>query len=356
MLREFCFRNAAVFHEHYKVRYIPRGLGSWLFYILCLLAILVAPVFIGLSMRNFWLRSNSFMQMPHVYFTDRCVLRYTTVKGQERLWTCSNEFNEKHINVHEQLAVLPFFSIYEDDRDGDGRVDFVTMILSLPINDVGDIAKDVTPSDMGDAVFRVDFLPEFFYEFDHHIVTLKMRTAALFSFKRDHWIPGTEGGPLSAITEGDLLFHSTEPLIASPNVRYTRTYIDSPFDNVTDVDELLNVPLFASQYTLRNQSLQFKPKLETVGGLALLRDENYNRVLGEDLDALGAFTWRIKLHIQRAEVNYVPSIQEALKWAWVQYFCIAYVLQRLLWWLRGILVKTGVLGSTAFFHRGWKSS
>ncbi|RNF03178.1 hypothetical protein TraAM80_05912 [Trypanosoma rangeli] len=346
-----------LFHEHYKVRYVPRGLGSWLFYLLCLLIILVAPVFIGLAMGNFWPLHGDFTQRPRVHFTDRCVLRYTTVGGQEKLWTCSNTFNEEFIEDQPALAVLPFFSIYEDDHDGDGRVDVVTMVLSLPINALNNGgAEGTSPSKLKDAVFRVDFLPEFFYEVDHYLLKLKMRTAALLSFEGPTWVPRGGGGPLAAITEGDLLFHSTEPLIVSPNVHYTRTYIDSPFDNVTDIDELLNVPLFAGQYTMRNQSVQFKPHVESAGGLALLRDDNYCRAIGEDLDALDDFTWRIRIRIQHAEVKYVPSTQEALKWAWVQYFSIAYILQWLLWRLRGVLVKMGVLSTTAFFHRSWKSS
>ncbi|RNF23176.1 uncharacterized protein Tco025E_02870 [Trypanosoma conorhini] len=345
-----------LFHEHYKVRYVPRGLGSWVFYLLSLLIVLVAPVFIGFAMGNFWLRRGEFTQKPRVRFTDRCVLRYITVGGQEKLWTCSSTFNEEFVDGQPELAVLPFVSVYEDGRDADAGVDVVTMVLSLPLPALSGGAEGTSPPGVKDDVFRVDFLPEFFYEVDHYLLKLKMRAAALLSFERASWAPGGARGPLAALTEGDLLFHSTEPLIVSPDVHYTRTYVDSPFDNVADVDELRNVPLFAGQYTMRNQSVQFKPYVESAGGLAMLRDDNYGRVLGEDLDALDDFTWRIRLRIQNAEVKYVPSIQEALKWAWVQYFCIAYVLQWLLWRLRGVLVKSGVLKTTAFFHRGWKSN
>ncbi|KEG12249.1 hypothetical protein DQ04_01861080 [Trypanosoma grayi] len=344
----------ALFHEHYKVRYVPRGLGSWLFYIICLLILLVAPVFIGLGMGGFWLDSGYLVRMPYVRFTNRCVLRYTTVLGQEKLWTCSAAFNEEFIHPQEELTVMPFFSIYENDLDTDDHVDSVTIVLSIPINDLGGNITGMPEPEETDAIDQVEFLPEFTYEINDYILKVNMTAAPLLTFKRAGQGLASLRGPLSALTEGDLVFHTTEPLIASPYVDYTRVYTDSPFDNVDDVEDVRNVPHFAAQYSTRNQSLRFRPYTESVGGHALLRDENYDRVLGEDLGGLGDFTWRVKLRILRAEVSYVPSIQEALKWAWVQYFCIAVILQWLLWNLRGLLVKEGIVGSIAIFHRGWR--
>ncbi|ORC89039.1 uncharacterized protein TM35_000142500 [Trypanosoma theileri] len=356
----------ALFHEHYKVRYAPRGLASWIFYIFSLLLVLAGPVLIGLAMGNFWLQTNTLVATPDIHFTDRCVVHYTTVRGQDKLWTCSHLFNEEYIYTQSEMAVEPFFSIYEDDRDDNGHVDRVTFVLQLPLNDFnGSLQEGMPVPTEKDAIKRVEFLPEFTYEIKNYILKVRMTAAPLLIFEAAEdccssssstTTKSTVEGPLCARTEGDLLFHSTEPLSRLPNVHYTNTYMNSPLENVSDVEELQNVPYFASQYTSRNQTVLFKPYSVATGGLSILQDVNYNRVLGEDLGALGDFTWRITMRIQRAEILYTPSIQEALKWAWVQYYCIAVILQFLLWWLRGILVKAGLLGSVAIFHRGWMST
>ncbi|KPA75361.1 hypothetical protein ABB37_08646 [Leptomonas pyrrhocoris] len=374
----------SLYHEHYGVRYAPRGLAAWLFYVICLLAILVIPFIIGLAMQNFWVETNYFYEMPHVTFTERCALRVSTVLGEEYLWTCSELVNAALLGT--PLSLTPYFALYEEDRDGDGRTDVVNFLISFPLGNSTDSSiyggggGVAAPTTVRDAVLDVTFLPEFVYYIKHYLVKVNMTAAPLLRYTR---LPlqrnagsvtttvdvGDGGGgsasassvtsttfawsgaPVCAVTKADMLFHSTESLINSPYVSYQHTYTGSPLaEQSLQPADLADLSQFASAYTSRNQSVVLRPFVETSGGLELLqRDSTVVRGLWEDLDDLNAFTWYIQLRIPKAAVQYVPSYAEVLKWGWIQYFVIGYIIQWFLWKVRMVLVKMGLIDSRAAF-------
>ncbi|KPI88804.1 hypothetical protein ABL78_2119 [Leptomonas seymouri] len=374
--------------EHYGVHYAPRGVASWLLYVICILTILVIPFIIGLAMENFWVQTNYFYEMPRVTFTERCALRVSTVLGKEYLWSCSELFNGALLGT--PLHLTPYFAIYEEDKDGDGRNDVMHFLISFPlgkstdgsINDHATPAKGVAaPTTVRDAVLDVVFLPEFVYHIKHYLVTVNMTAAALLRYTRlplqrnagsvtttvklksgsvskgadgdslSSTVYSWSGAPVCALTKADMLFHSTESLINSPYVSYQHTYTGSPLAEKTlQPVDLMNLPQFASAYTSRNQSVVLRPYVEAFGGLNLLaQDSTVVRGLWEDLDDLNAFTWYIQLRIPTAEVQYVPSYAEVLKWGWIQYFVIGYAIQWVLWKVCMFLVKAGLINSRATF-------
>lgn len=360
-----------IYHEHFKVSYKPRGGLSWGIFLVCCLVVLIMPFIIGLAMQNFWIESNVFYQKPTVSFTERCALQFTTVLGQTKLWTCSEIFNQQFLQGSE-LAVQPFISIYEDDRDGDGKVDHVQFQITVPVytyedvfaNDIYNASAPAPPANTQlDSIDTVMFLPEFDYNISHYLRKVSMTAAPLLVYRRaSTYNPqlanssvNFSAGPVCAITEADMKFYTTEKLINSPYVRYTNAYSFSPFvTNAKETADLVNLGHFAEFYTLRNQSVVVRVTSETEGGLELLHTSdpatNYMGGLFEDLGMLNSFTWRIRLRIPSAEVPYVPSYSEQLKWGWVQYFVIAYLLQWFLWKVRGVLVVMGLIDSTATYQ------
>jgi transmembrane protein 231 len=371
----------SLYHEHYGVRYAPRGLAAWLFYVICLLTILVIPFIIGLAMQNFWVETNYFYQMPQVTFTERCALRVSTVLGKEYLWTCSEVFNDALLGT--SLSLTPYFAVYEEDKDGDGKADVVNFLLSFPLGNASDgsvynaSAGGVTaPATARDAVIDVVFLPEFVYNIKHYLVKVNMTAAPLLRYtrlplQRTAGTPITtsvdvddssraslvsstyawSSAPVCALTKADMLFHSTESLINSPYVSYQHTYTASPLAELArQPADLINLLQFAGAYTSRNQSVVLRPYVEAFGGLDVLRHDNtVVRGLWDDLEELNAFTWYIQLRIPKAEVQYVPSYAEVLKWGWIQYFVIGYIIQWFLWKVRMIFVKMGLISSRATF-------
>ncbi|KAG5479972.1 hypothetical protein LSCM1_06391 [Leishmania martiniquensis] len=364
----------SLYHEHYGVRYAPRGLASWLFYVLCLVTILVVPFIMAAALQNFWLQANYFYTIPEVSFTGRCAVRVSTVLGKEYLWTCSDLFHGALQGT--SLSILPYFAVNEDDRDGDGKMDYANFLMSFPLGDALEVpslytpAADVAgvgadaPTSQRDTILEVHFLPEFVYSINHNVVRVNMTVAPLLRYRRRPFQKGFgnvttdtlttfswSGAPVCALTKADMIFYTTERLMSSPYVSYTDTYTSSPLQELAlQPSDLLDLPLFAGNYAARNQSIVVRPYVEAAGGLDVLRsDVGVVRGLWEDLDDLNTFTWYVQLRVLPAEVQYVPSLAEVLKWGWIQYFVIAYIVQWLLWKLRMVLVKLGLISSRAVF-------
>ncbi|GET88110.1 hypothetical protein, conserved [Leishmania tarentolae] len=360
--------HLSLYHEHYGIRYAPHGLSSWLLYVLCLLVILVIPVVIAFFMQNFWVKTNYFYDMPNATFTGRCAVRVSTVLGKEYLWTCSDLFHGALQGT--SLSILPYFSIYEEDRDGDGKVDYVNFLMSFPLGDPLEVPSLYAtpsvdaPTSQRDSILEASFLPEFLYSINHRLMKVNMTAAPLLRYQRspmqnDFGNVSTatsstyswSGAPVCALTKADMLFHTTQSLISSRHVSYTHTYTSSLLQKLArEPADLLDLPGFAGNYAARNQSVVLRSYVETAGGPDVLRrDVGIVRGLWEDLDDLNAFTWYVQLRLPPAEVQYVPSYAEALKWGWIQYFVIAYAIQWFLWKVRMVLVTMGLIGSRAFF-------
>lgn len=357
--------SLSLFHEHYGVRYLPRGLASWLFYLVSLLIVLVLPAVIGWAMKDFWIRTNVFYQTPSVAFSGRCAVRLTTTAGQERLWTCTDLFDEQLHGT--SLTVLPYFSVFGRDADGDGRAETFHFLMTFPIRQALEaslysaeaVSGGGVPGPMAiDSIRTITFLPEFTYSIRSRVVRVDMTAAPLLQYTNPAAAAAAassvewSGAPVCLVTRADLQFRSTERLIDSPYVSYTRVYADSPLELFAKQPaDLLNLAAFAEHYTARNQSVVARPYSEAAGGLQLLaKDVGVVRDLGDDLDDLNSFTWSVQLRVSPAEVYYEPSVAEALKMAWVQYLAIACILQWCLWWMRGFLVKLGLLTTRAVFN------
>ncbi|EPY26867.1 hypothetical protein AGDE_11052 [Angomonas deanei] len=344
----------ALFHQHYKVRYVPKGLTAWIFYILCLLIVIVLPFVIGLAMQNFWIENNYFYHKPEITFTGRAAVRVSTVLRKEYLWTTSTDFNTQFVEGT-SMEILPLFSV---TRNGD---DF-EFLITVPINDLGSplyseeyvYTTGIPANQVLDSIKEASFLPEFIYTIHSQKIKLNMTAAPLLLFERtpntystriDNTTVSYSSGPTCAVTEADLQFHSTNRLINSPYVHYTNTYTDSPFlQKAKQAADLYDLPYFAQYYTSRNQSLVTRTRLQSAGGLELLEQPD------RDLDLLNSFTWRVKLRATPAVVQYVPSYREVLKWGWIQYFIIAYVIQWVMWKIRGFIVVLGLLDVSAIYH------
>lgn len=348
-----------LFHEHYKVRYAPRGLVAWLLYVISLLVVLVIPFVIAFMLNNFWLTNNFFFSNPEVHFTGRCVLRVTTVQGRELLWTCSEAFNEEFV-FGTELDVLPFVSLFEDDRDGNGKMDVFSVLLSVPITTFN-VSLYTNPSDLPvgavlDAVQEIAFLPEFTYRINSKVQKVNMTAAPLLTYARrgsyhpsqqDNTINAFSAGPVCLLTEADLVFHSNTRLSGKPPA----AYMTSPLrDSLREPADVFNLAQFAQYYTARNQSVTARVFTEAAGGPEVLKSSEHVRGLGDDLDTLNDFTWRITLRIPPAKVFYSPGAGESIKWAWAQYFTIAFVIQWVMWQIRGMIVTMGLIDTNAFYH------
>ncbi|EPY31893.1 hypothetical protein STCU_03131 [Strigomonas culicis] len=343
-----------LFEVHYRRSYFARGMFSLLFLLVCLLSIVGLPFVIGWFMQNFWLENNYFYQKPTMLFTGRAVLRVSTVLGKEYLWTTSDSFNDRFL-AGTEMEVLPFVSV-NADVDEMNRTSMFTFVLSVPVTPVlqrvYSDANLTAPAAPLDAIQKVAFLPEFSFVIQHYLIHVNMTAAPLVVYRRPFDAAVDTSGdygssPVCAWTVADMVFHTTTRLTGQ--FSYTDD-AQSPLEaSMRQPADVYYLEKFARLYSRRRQSVVLRPYVEAAGGPEVLPQEEVTHGLWEDLDTLNAFTWRIQLRVADAFVPYVPSYREVLKWAWVQYFVIAYVIQWLLWKLRGMIVTQGLIDTTAVY-------
>jgi transmembrane protein 231 len=331
--------NPTVYEEPLRIRYRANSIGARICEMVGLLTVLIIPFVICLSMGNFWLEYSVLTEDPRVTFTERCLLRYTTVSGAERVWACSDSLNQELQG--DPRYVVPFISVYEDDHDADGKTDAITFVLQVPLGPGGD---SVTPS--SDGIERLEFLPEFDVRIWNYALHMQFKSAPLIALQ----LSGAGSSQRRvAIVSGELRYDETGLPVADEYHRYDRVYASSLFDaDITDPSHATDVTVMSRLYALQNQSLAFYHKVTSFGDASLLPATGPRGVV--DLDSTELATVVVTLRVVEAVVSYRPGYGEILKWAWVQYFTVAYVIYWFVQWARWIFVKQALINTIAVWE------
>ncbi|CUG65772.1 membrane-associated protein, putative [Bodo saltans] len=331
--------NPTVYEEPLRIRYRANSIGARICEIVGLLTVLIIPFVICLAMGNFWLEYNVLTEDPQITFTERCLLRYTTISGAERVWACSDSLNQELQG--DPRYVVPFISVYEDDHDADGKIDMFTFFFQVPLGPGGD---SVTPST--DGIQSFEFLPEFDVRIWNYILHMQFKSAPLISLHLS--AAGTSQRRVSVV-QGELRYEETSLPVADDYHRYDRVYTSSLFDaDVTDVSQATDVTKLAALYALQNQSIAFRHRTSSFGDASLIPPMGPRAVV--DLDSAEMATVILKLRVVEAEVSYRPGYGEILKWAWVQYFTVAYVIYWFVQWARWLFVKQALINTIAVWE------
>lgn len=320
-----------VLEEPLKIRYRANSLGAKVLELLGLLTVLIIPIIIGFAMSNFVLEYNVFVETPVVTFTDRCLVRYKTAETGERLWGCSDALMDALIGDPRETNL--FFSVLSDDRDADGRHDSFTFTMKLPMGS------------STDTVTLIEFLPEFDVKLDSYHMKLLFLTAPLIQPSMS-LVTGSTSRVM--LFDANLAYHGSEIIDISPYVRYDRVYRASLFDTITTVQEASAVGKLGMRYASRNQSLVLDNIIQTAGGAELLPSMGNGATL--DLDELLTTTLIVKLRVVDSHVAYQPGPGEIVKWVWVQFFCIAYVVHWVVGWIRWFCVKQALINTIAIWE------
>ena len=328
-----------VYEEYPMIRYKANSAGAVVLELVGLAVVLIVPVIIALSMQNFWSLENTYVQKPTVSFTNRCSLRVTMHGGTEKFWACSDAVNT--LLIGDARSMNPFFSMLVDDHNSDGLVDNFVFTIGVPLAGAG--------------VAKVEFLPEFTYAVENFLFNIDMTVAPLVTA-----VNPIDDGSRAAILTGDLQFRETDLVSASPYVSYATTYKPSYFDKIHDVADLVDIGQLARKYADRNITAVFVQKTLDFGGVTMISAEearlspaSSNFINSDDLDDTSMFQLRINMRVLAAMINYEPSFAEALKWAWVQYFCIAMIVYFLFSYVREFFVKQAIINTIAVWE-GYK--
>ena len=336
-----------VFEDPVKTVYRSHSAGavalamcSWLF-------VLVWPFVVGLLMGGFWLKHDVFYARPVVSYQGKAALRVLTTHGNEYLWSSSEQV-QTELLAGDPRFVLPFISLQQDDRDGNGKIDDMYWSLEIPL-------AQANLEGTGEKVVSVEFLPALQYVFEHDSlrvtdeVFVSMETAPLI-----HIDVPPQGVGNNVFVDGRLKFDQYQPLLSSENHRYDRIYNFSHFPSVKDVSDLSNIAMLATKYARRNETTVFEQRVVSYGGKYHMGGVDDIRMAGHneltptagDSDPL-SFNLDVLMRVDPILVSHVPSTAEVVKHAWVQYFALAYVVYWLFNHIRRILVKGGMVNTIA---------
>jgi transmembrane protein 231 len=125
-------------------------------------------------------------------------------------------------------------------------------------------------------------------------------------------------------------------------------YASTLFTELSDVSTASQVGKLAAEYARQNQSILFDSLVTTYGDLTLL--PTLGPSASVDLDAVDMVTVLIRMRVVEAHVAYRPGPGEIIKWAWVQYFCVAYVIHWVVSGTRWLFVKQALINTIAVWE------
>lgn len=327
--------------EPLVTRYQANSAGAVVLDLVGNIVCLVAPIFICLAMQNFWSLENTYVQMPTVTFTDRCLIRVHMHSGREMYWACSDAVNDELIGF--PMSMSPYFSVLSDDHNSDGHNDNFVFSIQVPLS---------TTNNGVDTVAKIEFLPEFRYIVKNFLFHLDFTTAPFITVTNE-----LSDESNAAILSGDLMFRQTDLISASEQVSYNTRYVNSYFDKVADINDLINIGFLAQKYGNRNESTEFYVKTLVIGSLDILATDTASRGLSNsdfrvssDIDDAESFELRINMRVPVAMVHYAPAIAEALKWAFMQYVMFWYLLFFIFWYVKNFFVKNALINTIAIWE------
>lgn len=310
-----------VYDEPVKTTYASHRSGSVCLALFSMLCVLVIPFIAGLLMGGFWEQWAVFLTKPVVKYQGTAILRAQTQQGKEYLWASSDILQTQLAG--DSRFIKPYISYFNDDQDRDDKTDFITFNIELPL-------------EAGDIISTFEFLPEFSYSFEEDSlkvedeVFLYMLTAPLIS------VVAPPAHFNSVELYGKLGFKQTTPLWSSPYVRYDRAYNKSHFASIRDIEDIRSIGAIAAKYSKRNESVAFEDRVVS-----------WDSAPGNTLS--DTFRIKIEMRLTALEVSHVPSTAQTVKNAWVQYFCLAYVVYWFFYHVRRIIVKNGLVDTIVVF-------
>lgn len=282
-------KRVVLYEEPLSKRYIaPRLSLAYVFVVLCNAFALALPFYVLTSTDGeFWMTSGTYREQPDVKFLYQfiMVLEATDASGRT---------NEIFVSTIDSLNLVRPESyrssnvqFQKDDADLDGVFDSFELDASVPLR-------------ADERVVSMQAVLFFNYRLQKR-VKFDMESVAYASF--DSGLPVAEFD-----TKGSLLLSQAKPL----GVRhyFSELYAEETPLVDTSVTRLAvdsNIGSILEKYRERAVTVDFQEKYPI------------KRRVGES----GKFRLRMKVDVPEQEVQYIPTVEEVLKDAWVKYFSVA---------------------------------
>eukprot|EP01105_Mastigella_eilhardi_P006729 TRINITY_DN18292_c0_g1_i1.p1 TRINITY_DN18292_c0_g1~~TRINITY_DN18292_c0_g1_i1.p1 ORF type:complete len:327 (+),score=79.40 TRINITY_DN18292_c0_g1_i1:44-982(+) len=262
-----------------KQRALPLSL-AFLFHALLTVCLWVLPFLIAFATPSFWVKEGYYYEVPRTHFKHQLVAMFEG-PGTLLTWSTVPEWN----SLQSAHLRLPSVKAREVDNNYDGITDEFHASVAMPL--VG-----------SESITHVYAMLLFQYDLKDRI-RLAMETAIYVD-------EANSAGDHSVLTvQGDMHLAQRRPL----NHRAHRTIY-----NTTDLFEDMNGD-FASvlyKYHIRNETTQIYPKYTFWG--------TYDE--GVPQPSLSQFKLVLQLKIPQQRVIYQPGFFETMKFGWVQYMAV----------------------------------
>eukprot|EP01135_Chromosphaera_perkinsii_P008739 Nk52_evm72s1444 gene=Nk52_evmTU72s1444 len=257
------------------------GLSVLIFY----LGLVVVAFLIGYGTDGFWLKQIAVREQPNVRFMKNIILSCDGTKSSVPNFITWSTYADYNAIASANLRV-PAVKTFENDTNNDGKYDSLNFEIELPLSDT-EIVNDVK------------LLLMFDYEFSSNI-NLKMQSLAYIYYSSP-----LAGSHFS--TEGQLMFNQKSLL----GFESTRTLYDT---------SIVNATRSAGAYSFRNILREYNKRNDTTVFTNSYPVWSSNRGSGQPFIISGTIDYT------EQEILLIPGFWETLKFAYVQFIAIAYLL------------------------------
>jgi transmembrane protein 231 len=261
------------------------------------------PLFLAYTSESFWLKQSSYREAPRARFTYQTLLvaRGVDADGQALAMTFSTTPELRRGALLDTIRPASIRT-WADDTNLDGAPEAVHVDVALPLRE-------------GESVHGLSAVLMFQMDFNTRVKT-KLECAAYVDYSA-----GTAGGSFYA--DGDLVLVQRHALRV--NSGYSKPYRTDPLlGNAswapTSVEEL-RIPRVLARYRARNLTARFDNVMTSWTPYAGPTTVSGNARTTPPHKFTASFTVRFP----EQQIIYVPTTSEMLKFAWMQYLSVAFI-------------------------------
>ncbi len=256
--------------------------------------VIFVPLFLAYTSESFWLKTSEYLEAPRAQFTYQALLvagaRDDQGTPQALTFSTTPELRRGPLLSTVRPASM---RTYKTDDNLDGAPEVVHVDVTLPLR-------------AGEEVYGLSSLLMFQVDLNQR-AKVKLEAAAYLDYHA-----GVAGSALTA--DGDLLLVQRNALAVTGG--YSEPYKMSPLlGNASyapqSVEEIL-LPVLIDRYRSRNLTARYSNVMTA-----------WTPATGDSGDQ--GFTARFTVRIPQQPVLYVPTTSEMLKFAWMQYLSVAFI-------------------------------
>jgi len=243
----------------------------------------VTPLFVAFHSYGFWKVEDFFREQPLVNYRHEFVF---LAQGSETNTILGYSTYPKLNFILKDSIRIPKIASTEYDSNLDGKMDYLSVSISLPLS-------------KAEMINKIQLILVFDYALKKYP---NVRMQSLANIQYESASPGFE-----FFTEGDLkLKQKTRLLHAGSHVKFNRPIFNASSDTLQSWD----LPKVLSEYQARNISTDF------IGRYPVWKS---GRTYGKP------FNLKAKIFYPEEQIFYQPGVWQLLKVAWIQYLAILFI-------------------------------